>query len=364
MARMRGSSTRSAVLVALLCVAIPPLWWCLQLSLHSGDRSQWVNREVYSYTVPALRYGGRMLSQGSLPLWNPYQACGTPYLAAKHHGLLYPLNWLVVIFSLTQVFRLSLYAHGVLEMAGAYWCARQFDTGRAAALLAGVGFAFSGTLFNLAVSQLPTMLASVVWIPVQLGLTRAMLARAEGWRWRAAALGGAFALQFVGGHPEYVLMSMQLCGAYLLAHLVWVARRARGRMVARFALAGVVAFGLSAIQLLPTVELMLRSPRRPGAILGANDPWPAWPSVGAPAQQIASPMYFLGLAGDGHVPIAALGLAVVPSFSVGRHARVCFSGRWVCVPRFSHWETLRRSTAGICTCRPPVCFAIRGVSWL
>ncbi len=41
---------------------------------------------------PWRLFYARTVHQGFLPLWNPYQFCGTPFLANGQSAVLYPLN--------------------------------------------------------------------------------------------------------------------------------------------------------------------------------------------------------------------------------------------------------------------------------
>src|SRR5262249_58019194 len=93
----------------------------------------------------AWEYAKRLVWGGTLPLWNPYQMCGTAFLAAQLHGVLYPLHWVLFFLPLPYAARIALFGHIALAMGGAYWCARVFGIGRPAALLAGVGDGFAGS---------------------------------------------------------------------------------------------------------------------------------------------------------------------------------------------------------------------------
>jgi membrane protein YfhO len=221
--------------------------------------------------------------------------------------MLYPPNWLVAFLPVATALRFLLFAHSALAMAACFWCARAFGVSRSAALFAAAGYTFSGTLFNLAVVQMPALPTAAAWLPLHLGLTRSTL-RADGrGQWYAIALGASVAMMMLGGHPQYVLWSMQLCAAYAGAHVLLARRRRLTDVVARFGLAALVALGLSAVQLLPTTELMLRSPRRPHAISGLGKDVVQSPT--APPEVVRralSPMTMFGTAGDGHLPTAVL----------------------------------------------------------
>jgi membrane protein YfhO len=311
--------------IVLCCVVVPVMWWHGQLPLRSGPATGAINRDAFFYTVPALHYAAQRLTQGSVPLWDPYDLCGTPYLAAQHHGMLYPPNWLVVFMPVATALRLLLFAHAALTMAASYWCARAFGISRSAALFAASGYTFSGTLFNLAVGHMPAMPISAAWLPLHLGLTRTVLCGGCGQRWYAIALGACVAMMTLGGHPQYVLWSLQLCAVYAAAHLLYARHRPFPEVLAAGALAVTVAVALSAVQLFPTTELLLRSPRRPNAISGlgrdvVQSPIPPAEVV----RRILSPMTMFGAAGDGHLPTAVLCLLPVALVCARRRKRAAW----------------------------------------
>src|SRR6185369_15468036 len=99
-----------------------------------------------------------------------------------------------------------------LAALGAYLCARMFGARPAAALVAAFAYAFSGTLFNTGVARMQSNLTGAAWLPVHLGLVRWTVV--SGQPAAALALGIAGTLSILGGHPQYVLMSVYLCAAY------------------------------------------------------------------------------------------------------------------------------------------------------
>ena len=337
MAPMQRGDSRwrvaSPLAVIACCIVVPCVWWSWKLGpMQPGGTVTFLNYDQYQYTLPDWEFAARMLRQGTLPLWNPYQLSGTPYLATQHPGILYPPNWLILFWSVPVVMRVLTLAHYALAMGGAYWCARAFGCSRAAALLAGTSYAFSGRLSGIGVVTNPTVLVSVAWLPWQLGLTRAVLrAHCAEWQWLACALAVAMSMTVLGGHPQYALLSAQLCGAYALAHVAW---RARGNgtrgllgLMARLGLAAAVAVGVSAIQLLPTVELMLRSTRRAGVLesLSGNNPF----AFLLPPEQLLRNLLFpipgeFGLAGAAYMGTAVVVLAAVPLFWRGTRRRSVF----------------------------------------
>lgn len=314
---------------AALCVVAPVVWWRYQLvASKAGNSITPFNYDVYHYTLPAFRYATEQLRQGRLPLWTPEQLCGGPFLATQLHGILYPLHWLIVPLSLDVVWKILLVAHGIVAMAGALVCARLFGARRSAALLAGITYAFSGTISGRAAFYMEPALVSIAWLPWQLAFTRAALRAESHWALAAIGLGLVSALCVVGGHLPYLPVALVVCTLYAAMHLGWIMWRvglssavARG---ARLLLGAAVAAGLAAVQLLPTLELVGRSTRL-GAFQSAQaaGPFPIAPDQLLVGLVNSLPTHF-GLASHLFVGVAALGLAVVP-FIDRRHWRAALA---------------------------------------
>src|SRR5689334_7104132 len=206
---------RECVVVGAACLLASIAWWRPKLGpMRPGGHVSFFNYDHFEYLLPALTYGARALRHGTLPLWNPYQLCGTPYLAAQQHGILYPPHWLAVLLPVPDALRLLWFVHYATAMGGAYWCARVFGVARAASLLAGVGYAFSGTLWAKGAVGMESLLVSATWMPWLLGLTRAILVAERRPSLAVVALGAVAALVIVGGHPFHVVAAAELCGAY------------------------------------------------------------------------------------------------------------------------------------------------------
>jgi hypothetical protein len=312
-----------------LCVVAPVVWWRNQLAASkAGPAINFFNYDEYQYTVPALRYAAERLRQGRLPLWAPEQLCGGPFLATQLHGILYPLHWLIVPLPLDVVWKILLVAHGIVAMAGTVLCARVFGVRRSAALLAGVTYAFSGMMTGAATFSMEPAVVSIAWLPWQLAFTRAALRAEYQWAPPAIGLGLVSALCVVGGHLPYLQVAIVVCTLYAVMHLGWITWReglwfaiARG---ARLLLGPAVAAGLAAVQLLPTLELAVRSARA-GAFQSAQaaDPFPIAPDNLLVGLVNSLPMY-CGSASVFFVGVAALGLALVP-FIDGRHRRAALA---------------------------------------
>jgi hypothetical protein len=191
---------------------------------------------------------GEFLTQGMLPLWNPYIFGGMPLLASIYPGVLYPPNWLFAILPPGVAMNLVVITTFHVALIGAYHYARCIGCERAAALVTAIGFAFGGYLV-MSLGQ-TSNIAAAAWLPWIL-LAVEKLYRMPSRRW--VVLGALFiALQFFAGVPQMTWQTLITSGAYFFFSLfVREYRESRARFASQVGLMSVCGALLSLIQLLP-----------------------------------------------------------------------------------------------------------------
>ncbi len=205
---------------------------------------------------PWRLFYARTLHQGFLPLWNPYQFCGTPYLANGQSAVLYPPNLLFVFLPALRAFGASVWLHLVITGLLMYGFLRSgaVGTGRIGALTGAIVWQLS--TWQVGWLALPTFLCVSAWLPLTLWLCWRLVVRPT--LARATALGLALGLTILAGHLQIALYGFGLTSAYALFLLVRASRvdRADWRpILGGFILALIVMAGVSAPQMLPTLEL-------------------------------------------------------------------------------------------------------------
>ena len=251
---------RFAGLLALLVLASWPQVWLGWQTFEYRDFG------IFSY--PIAHYFRESFWRGEVPLWNPLSNCGAPFLAQWNSQVLYPpalfylllpLSWSLGVFCLLHLFWGGL---------GMFLLAQAWVQNHRAAAFAGIAFAFNGVMLCSLVW--PATVAGLGWMPWVVWL--AQRAWREGGRTLIlAALAGT--MQMLSGAAEPVLLAwVLLAGLGLLEFL-------RGEIPRRkiiFRLGTVVALisGLSAVQLLPFLDLLDYS-RRQQEISAATWPMPA-----------------------------------------------------------------------------------------
>jgi O-antigen/teichoic acid export membrane protein len=211
------------------------------------------------------------IEQGEIPLWNPYQFSGIPFLAAGQQSALYPFSLIYYVMPLTAAY--GWFTVVQLWLAGAlmYGFLRAgLATGRFGAVIAGVTYQLAGFMVISAV--FPMIIAAAVWLPLLLWMIewivqqRPLFGRPASVPWAvigAAALG----CNILAGHVEITYYTLLIMGYYATARLVgvWLAARTRwaqhaaslqSTIIRGAWLVGMVALGLAlgAVQFIPLFE--------------------------------------------------------------------------------------------------------------
>lgn len=212
----------------------------------------------------------RAAREGRLPLWNPHQFCGYPFVGNGQSALFYPPNWLYLVVHPNLGLGLSAALHYFLAGLFVFGLARCWGLGRLPALFAALAFTYGG--FMVAWIELPTLVNSLVWLPLawwglEVICRSAAPASSASPRVGLLMLAGALGLALLAGHLQiaaYVWIFAALYAAARLPALLRfgarVAGRALGLTLAAVALAGLLA----AVQVLPTLELGRYSTRGAG----------------------------------------------------------------------------------------------------
>lgn len=196
---------------------------------------------------------GQMLTNGQLPLWNPYIFAGMPLLASLQPGALYPPTWLFALCAPGVAMNLMVLTTYHLALVGTYLYARRINITRAGAILAAIAFSFGG--FMLTHLGHTNRIAAAAWLPWIL-LAIEELCQAARWRW--VCLGALFiALQIFAGEPQMSCYTLMVVAAYAMFSLkLRLARQERRRFLRALLCLGASGLLLAMIQLWPAGELL------------------------------------------------------------------------------------------------------------
>jgi hypothetical protein len=297
--RALHSSWRDLLALAFLGLLTILFFWPVFFAGYSIPHG---GGDLVSFLWPQYSFAGEAIRSGLIPLWNPHLYSGAPFLADNQSGVLYPINLLAFLvfpnlsYQVMEglvIFHLWL-AGAAMYVALRIWPdltpspspsgqpSRHFvDTGRrggiarVAALLGAIAFMFNDVLI-VHIGNL-NLIAAAAWLPLVLALyARGLSDRRVSW---LVGAGAVFAIALLAGHAQ--MTAITLIG--LMAVAVWqivlqmgasrqVRRvnstadnasrlnadsgvRAAGKMMGLALLTPLIALGLSAAQLLPSLEM-------------------------------------------------------------------------------------------------------------
>jgi hypothetical protein len=229
--------------------------------------------DTFLYFYPYWEAAAAALRHGRIPFWNPNLFMGVPFLANSQVGFFYPLNWPVWwLLPTPYAVSASIILHLMIAGWGTYLAGRRaLSLSRAAALLAAFLFALGGYL--TAQVEHINQLQGLAWLPWFLVVLGRRGLETRDWRLvlrRGTAVALLFSLQLLAGHTQTAFITGAGVGVFLVASGRWRVASIT-RYVSRITfhvlplLGGAVLAGLiTAVQLLPTLELSQYSSRQGG----------------------------------------------------------------------------------------------------
>jgi hypothetical protein len=235
-----------------------------------GTRT-FVFRDYGLFSYPVAFFQRQCFWQGELPLWNPLNYCGVPFLAQWNTMVLYPASLIYLLLPMPWSLSFFCLAHLFWGGLGMYFLAGQWTNHRLAAALGGVVFSFNGLMMDFL--MWPSHIATFSWLPWVVWLVP------QGWR-----LGGKMLLwgsltavmQLLAGAPETIFLTWVILVTLGCGDWVWL-REVRKRLPLRFLGMALLVTLICAAQLLPFLELLANSQRDRGYSSASHD-WsiPFW----------------------------------------------------------------------------------------
>lgn len=232
-----------------------------QASLASGDFSgQFVAFAAYQY---------ERMSQGEIPLWNPYSNGGLPFIADTQAAVYYPPRWITMgLSSLAgewnyNALQLEMTFHVLLYTLLMYGFARRLtlahEQSHLASLVAALIIGYGGYTTSYPPLQL-AILEAAVWFPLgAVGILEAT--RSRKLKWRGIALAGfGLGLSWLAGHPQTSWFMTYILVAYL-AYRSYTGKIAWRSFAAGLVGLALIALGVTAVTFLPGIEYLLQTSR-------------------------------------------------------------------------------------------------------
>jgi hypothetical protein len=198
---------------------------------------------------------------GELPRWNPYHFCGTPFIHDIQVGIFYPpyaVTFLISEEYLGSILSWIVAIHLFVAGWGAYRYARSQGLSEWPSVVTAVGFMLSAKWMAHLFLAGHTITVGLAWLPWLVLAAEAGISRRNG----VAVLttGGLLALVILGTHPQWAFYAMVFAAIWTFP----LGRANRARWIGTWAGAGGIAFALTAVQILPTLEAAQWSARSGG----------------------------------------------------------------------------------------------------
>src|SRR5436309_1968098 len=236
--------------VAAIAVTLAPVLYFLPALLQSKVLCP---DDGLLQNVPFRVAAAQIMRSGYLPLWDPYIFSGMPLLATAQVGILFPLNWSYLFFSPATATNLMVMATYVVAGLSAFLYARRIGASVIGAAITSLAWQFSGAAIgqigHINIAHTSALLPLVLWSLESYA--------AKGTFKRGALVSVIIAIQFFAGHQQTFVYSLLLLIAYVLVMAI-ANRELRRRYLTSFAFV-VTGLLLSAVQLLPTFELLRQS---------------------------------------------------------------------------------------------------------
>ncbi len=225
------------------------------LYLGETQNSIFVERDLLRFFIPPRQFWVEEIKNFTFPLWNPFYYNGHPLFATLQPGVLYPFSALYLFLPFNEAFNLNIEIHFALAGWFTYLLLRGMKASHGAALISGIGFMLSGYLLSIH-SFLNTFL-SVPWVPL---LILVFFAGVKKNHYGYALISGALGTcMFLGGGIEICYMTFGVILFLIIFPELVIEKESfppsLKQRLALFAVFIVTMLGLSAIQILPMLEL-------------------------------------------------------------------------------------------------------------
>jgi hypothetical protein len=184
-------------------------WLAFPEIIFGGRTLYWSDLTWMHY--PRRIFAAQEWLAGRVPLWDPYQHNGLPFLAESQVGALYPLSSLF-LNPLSPSLELSIFIliHFTLAALFTFGLARSLGLSYTSATLSGLVFGLGGFLM----AQVPNLnlMAGAIWLPL---ILLAIIQATQRRSWLAAMGAGVpLALQVLIAQPQVVFYSLVTVAGY------------------------------------------------------------------------------------------------------------------------------------------------------
>jgi hypothetical protein len=237
--RLRSQLLKPDIIALFTLTLLWLLFFWRVLTPIALDQASIVEGEFTGQFLSFGAYQYSRLSQGDIPLWNPYNNGGLPFIADTQAVALYPprvitifaSKWLSDGWSYKNL-QLEVILHVLIYSLLMYAFVRRLTNDQTtsspyAAFIAAIIASYGGFITGYPMLQI-AILESAIWLPLALvGILEATRSQEIRWRWLLLA-GWALGLSWLAGHPQ----TSWFASYAIVAYLAWRSwKHISGRML-------------------------------------------------------------------------------------------------------------------------------------
>ncbi len=257
-----------AVAVAALVLLWALFFWRI-LTPIDADKASFKQGDFSGQFVAFGAYQYERFTSGEVPLWNPYNNSGLPFIADTQAAVFYPPRLLTIALAhwsggwSYHALELEAIAHVLLYTLAMFALVRRMTGSAFGGVAAAIVGGYGGYLAGYPPLQL-ALLEAGVWLPLAvMGVYEAT--KTERLRWPPLTLAGtALGLSWLAGHPQTSWFLTYL----VVGYLAWRCTLLQGRwpltlrrVMLGTLVVGVITLGATAVTFLPGVEYLAHTAR-------------------------------------------------------------------------------------------------------
>lgn len=212
--------------------------------------------DVLRMLFPWKEFAVDSLRNWQIPLWNPYNFSGTPFLANFQNGFFYPFNLLFLIFPKLDAWTLYIIAQPMLSSFFTYLFLKEHRLSKISSIFGGLVFSFSS--YMVVWMEYGNVGHSIIWLPLALFSIEKIIKRKT--ITVSLLLVFSLTLSIFAGYIQttiYLFIFSLIYSGFRL----YQEKEFTIKEVISLAPLFIVPILLSSVQLIPTVELFFQSAR-------------------------------------------------------------------------------------------------------
>ncbi len=212
--------------------------------------------DVLRMLFPWKEFAVESLKNGQIPLWNPYNFSGTPFLANFQNGFFYPFNFLFLLFSKLDAWTLYILSQPIFSAIFTYLFLKELKISKLSSIFGGLVFTFSS--YMVVWMEYGNIGHSIIWLPFLLFLTERLINKKSiGY---SILFISALTLSILAGYIQTSIYLFIFSLIYMLFRL-YQEKKLKAKALLHLSFLFVLPVFISSIQLFPTIELFLYSAR-------------------------------------------------------------------------------------------------------